>query len=332
MKNKKKKGSYWFILWFVTAFYMLMITVYTFGSREIGAGFVGIVFTAAFALLGVYSLRKRLSKKAKPANNEVRDIQPQPQQPQRQPTEYEQRRAANIAAKSAAFAKLLDRIPRVPVVPAPVGSFVGDTELQPVSPMNITRRTNVDNLFPFVAIDTETTGVDPEHDEIIEVSAIKFGLDFKPKAAFSTLCKARGGIPATASRVNNITEEMVADCPYFEQVAAQFQEFISGCNILGHNVKFDARILNYNGVQFGSKARFFDTWELSKLMLTVPGDKVWNDELGHSVVVERPDVKNRKLSTVAEHYGIYRDDAHRSLSDCLATAAVFQKQVQRRTM
>lgn len=328
-KNNKYRGGFpWFVVWWVlTVLFLpsmfrnpLMLIV---GALCLGFGIVSFVHKRE-GRREWEAERQRQAELLRQAEEERREREALR-------AEAERKRQQARARKEANFAAMLDRIPRVAVVPAPVGSFVGNNELQPVSPMNITRRTNIDGIFPLVAIDTETTGVEPEHDEIIEVSAIKFGLDFKPIAAFTTLCKPHRHIPAAASRVNNITDEMVEGCPYFEQVAAQFQEFIAGCNIVGHNIKFDTRILNYNGVQFGSKTKFFDTWELSKRMLTVPGDKAWNDELGHSVTVERPDVKNRKLSTVAEYYGIYRDDAHRSLSDCLAAAAVFKKQIKEKT-
>ena len=51
------------------------------------------------------------------------------------------------------------------------------------------------NLSSYVAIDFETTGLDPNHDKIIEVAAILFK-DGEPKKTFSTLVNPGQNIPS----------------------------------------------------------------------------------------------------------------------------------------
>lgn len=180
---------------------------------------------------------------------------------------------------------------------------------------NITKVTNFQKIFPIVVLDVETTGLKARGDSIIEVSAIKYEEKFAaPTSCFTSLVKPRKPIPVSATAVNGITDEMVSGAPYFEQIADSFSKYIEGCNVLGHNLSFDLKFLFCGGVQFSEKVRYYDTLDLVKRTLD-----------------RGTDVYDYKLDTLAEHFGIYRDNAHRSLSDCFATSFVFQGLVYLRT-
>lgn len=167
------------------------------------------------------------------------------------------------------------------------------------------------SLGDFVVIDTETTGLKVTS-EIIELSAIKYS-NFKPVSAFTTLLRPKKEIPPAATAVNNITNEMVADAPTINQILPSFIEFVGKSNLLGQNLKFDLRFLYKNGFVFQSqKRKYYDTLEIAKSKL-----KRYRDE-NHDY-----DVYDYKLETLCDFYGIKIKDAHRSLSDCYATAKLF---------
>lgn len=189
------------------------------------------------------------------------------------------------------------------------------SEMPPFHFTNITRATNFQKIFPIVVLDVETTGLKVRGDSIIEVSAIKYEEKFTtPTSCFTSLVKPKKPIPASAAAINGITDEMVSNAPYFEQIADSFSKYIEGCNILGHNLPFDLKFLFCGGVQFSEKVRYYDTLDLVKRTLD-----------------RGTDVYDYKLDTLAEHFGIYRDIAHRSLSDCLATSFVFRGLIYLRT-
>lgn len=180
---------------------------------------------------------------------------------------------------------------------------------------NITKATNFQKIFPIVVLDVETTGLKVRGDSIIEVSAIKYEEKFtSPTSCFTSLVKPKKPIPASATAVNGITDEMVSGAPYFEQIADSFSKYIEGCNVLGHNLPFDLKFLFCGGVRFSEKMRYYDTLDLVKRTLD-----------------RETDVYDYKLDTLAEYFGIYRDNAHRSLSDCFATSFVFRGLVYLRT-
>lgn len=98
--------------------------------------------------------------------------------------------------------------------------------------------------FPndYVVLDIETTGLDPDYDDIIEISAMKCVAD-EPIDAFSTLIKAPFGVSDFITDFTGITNEMLADAPAISDIFPQFLEFLSDNIIIGHNVNFDVNFL-----------------------------------------------------------------------------------------
>ena len=95
----------------------------------------------------------------------------------------------------------------------------------------------------YVVFDLETTGMSPDKDEIVEISAIKVK-DGEIVDEFSSLVNPGMPIPAGASSVNGITDDMVADAPGFEEVFELFLEFIGEEVLVGHNIAgFDMHFL-----------------------------------------------------------------------------------------
>lgn len=286
---------------------------------------LGAAILAAAAYIGIIAYKIKRSQKPEnpiateddpelegvPLLEDKTTQQNEPEEKQAEPTQsaFEIRRTEKIKQFEAEMLQIptID-IPRSEPAPRQLLKNMPEYSFS-----NITRRTRLDSIFPLVVLDVETTGFAPSKCEILEVSAIKFDTGMVPVCAFTTLCKPHKPIPDDASAVNHITEDMVADAPAFNQIAPALTDFLRGCHIAGHNLDFDLRFIYAHGTQLPENVRFYDTLDLAHL--TIPQSSVYN----------------YKLDTVCRYYGIWRDDAHRSLSDCYATSKIFSRLVYDKT-
>lgn len=116
---------------------------------------------------------------------------------------------------------------------------------------------------PLVVFDLETTGTNITHDRIVEISLIKIMPDGTEIERTRRL-NPEMPIPAEATAIHHITDEMVRDQPTFKQVANSLAQLLRGCDIAGYNSnRFDIPLLDQEfqraGIPFDiSEARFID--------------------------------------------------------------------------
>jgi len=96
---------------------------------------------------------------------------------------------------------------------------------------------------PVAFIDLETTGVSLSADRIVEIAIIKLMPD-NSRQVKRKLINPQMPIPASASEIHGITDEMVAAAPTFKQVANEIKMYIDNCDLGGYNSnRFDIPIL-----------------------------------------------------------------------------------------
>lgn len=160
----------------------------------------------------------------------------------------------------------------------------------------------------YVVFDLETTGVSTQRDAIIEISAVKVKCG-EVADTFSTLVNPGRPIPYTASAVNHITDEMVADAPAIEAVFPQFLAFVGDSVLVGHNIQsFDLKFLNQASMGLYGKALdndYIDTLYMARNCL--------------------PQLSHHRLVDLAAHFQISAEGAHRALNDCLMNQKCFEE-------
>lgn len=156
----------------------------------------------------------------------------------------------------------------------------------------------------FVVFDLETTGLSPTEDEIVEVGAVKIK-NGKICETFSTLVKPKKPIPADATKVHGITDQMVKDCPGIEKVLPDFLKFIEGTYLVAYNIDFD----------------YSFTSNVAKKL----GYKLNNKQIDAMVVAKNhiPSLRNYTLKSVVKALNITLENAHRAINDTIATAKAF---------
>ena len=96
---------------------------------------------------------------------------------------------------------------------------------------------------PLAVFDIESTGISPRADRIVELAIVRLELD-GVRNVKSWLIKPGIPIPGEAIAIHGITNEAVADCPVFEDIADEVLLFLRNCDLGGYNcLRFDIPIL-----------------------------------------------------------------------------------------
>jgi DNA polymerase-3 subunit epsilon len=161
-----------------------------------------------------------------------------------------------------------------------------------------------------VVIDTETTGLDPIYDELLQISII----DSDGNDLFNSYVKPCAHSWEKAERVNKISPDMVKNAPTIGKKIAEINEIMRKADkIIGYNTYFDIAFLENNGVILPQNVEIVD---VMKDFAPIYGE--WSDYFGN--------YKWQKLITCADYYGYDwgSDTAHDSLADCHATLFCYQ--------
>lgn len=103
---------------------------------------------------------------------------------------------------------------------------------------------NLTHTKPLAFVKIQTTGLNPETDRIVELSITRVEPDGKTKTG-TRLVNPGIQIPAEATKLNGITNEMVKDKPTFKDIAENIGKFLEGCDFVGFNIgRFDLRFLS----------------------------------------------------------------------------------------
>ena len=160
-----------------------------------------------------------------------------------------------------------------------------------------------------VVFDLETTGLSPwGGDEIIEIGAVKvYGNEIDEKNCFHTLVNPKRLISPEASRINGITNEMVADAPTLDQVFPKFLDYVGNAWLVAQNAKFDMSFIMKYLVQARMKRQLevYDTMIFSRRCF--------------------PNEDRHNLDLICKRLGleVNQQDRHRSLGDVRLTAKAF---------
>lgn len=96
---------------------------------------------------------------------------------------------------------------------------------------------------PIAFIDLETTGTNLGSDRIVEIAILRISKDGS-RTVKRKLINPEMPIPAGASDIHGITDEMVKDAPSFRQVANELKQFLENCDLAGYNSnRFDIPLL-----------------------------------------------------------------------------------------
>ncbi|MFQ0827138.1 3'-5' exonuclease [Serratia fonticola] len=165
-------------------------------------------------------------------------------------------------------------------------------------------------------LDTETTGLG-EDAEIVEITII----NSHGSILLNTLVKPTVSIPAEATAIHGITDEMVKDAPRWMDIHGEFCHLIAGKPVVTYNANYDIRLINQTAKLWGLEDQLFD---LPKPITISCAMIVYAEHYG-ATDPRRGGFKWQKLTAAAEQQGVkIQGAAHRALSDCLTTLGVIK--------
>lgn len=94
----------------------------------------------------------------------------------------------------------------------------------------------------FVALDLETTGLDPRRDAMVSIAAIPF-VESVPQSGYVTLVDPGRPIPPASTAIHGLTDAMVHGAPRLPHVLAELDAVVASASLVGYNVGFDLAII-----------------------------------------------------------------------------------------
>jgi len=112
-----------------------------------------------------------------------------------------------------------------------------------------------------IILDTETTGLEPSRGHrIIEIGCVEMINRRLTGNHFHVYINPRREVDDGAIEVHGITNEFLADKPFFEDIVASFLEFVKGSELIIHNAPFDIGFLNNELKLSGEASRKMDDY------------------------------------------------------------------------
>lgn len=175
---------------------------------------------------------------------------------------------------------------------------------------------------PLLALDLETTGLDPRRHEIVAVGHVPvLGGEVRLSGGRQRLVRPTGGVGESAV-VHGLTDDVLAAAPPLSDVLPEVLEALSGTVLLAHFAQIERDFLGY-AVGHGARARgrrrrdspgwqAVDTWRLERVLLRAGPRQVPAGRL--------------RLHACRRAHRLPRVAAHTALGDAIACAELFLAQ------
>lgn len=162
----------------------------------------------------------------------------------------------------------------------------------------------------YAIVDIETTGGYAENHRMTEIAILHHdGMQVTHR--FQTLINPGRRVPLFITGLTGITNDMVREAPYFEDVAGEIYEQLRERVFVAHNAHFDYSFLKKELEEAGI------SWSTKKLCTVKLSRKIL------------PGLDSYSLGRLAESLGITIEDRHRAGGDAEATARIFDTLLKR---
>ena len=166
----------------------------------------------------------------------------------------------------------------------------------------------------FCAVDLETTGLNPQKDEIIAFAGIPMlGSRITVHEGYYTLVRPEK-YKLETMKFHGISKDDLGGAPSFADIAQRILDALHGI-IVGHSVEYDHEFLREHFKRIGTR--------LKKECLDIVFIEEW---LGREFGGQDPDLS---LDAIMRGYGLKESYRHNAMADAFCVAQIFQMQMRR---
>ena len=102
-----------------------------------------------------------------------------------------------------------------------------------------------------IVFDTETTGLDPATDRVVEIGCIELIHHIPTGKSFHKYLNPERPMSIDAARVHGLDDAFLKDKPKFAEVVDEFIAFIGDAHLIAHNAAFDMGFVNAELARIG---------------------------------------------------------------------------------
>jgi DNA polymerase III epsilon subunit family exonuclease len=186
------------------------------------------------------------------------------------------------------------------------------TETTVTVPGVLRRRGDLAPPVGYAVFDCETTGTDPDADEIVSLALVTLDPHGREIERFDSLVRPACPIPEEASAVHGIRDADVAGAPAFADLAELLLGLLDGRVFAAHNASFDLAMLRAAfrtaGIEYSPAA----------VACTLDAFRVLE-----------PLAREHRLEAICARHGVALAGAHHAMRDAEATAALVRVLLER---
>jgi len=169
----------------------------------------------------------------------------------------------------------------------------------------------------FAVLDLETSGGSPRIGAgITEIGVVKVK-GGEVLGTFQSFVDPGHSLPPFITQLTGITNEMLISAPFIDEILPTLFQFLGSSDetvVVAHNSPFDLSFLKAPSITHEIEWPDYLTVDTARLA---------------RAVLDRDEVINCKLSTLAEFFGASTSPSHRALDDAMATVDVLHGLIER---
>lgn len=163
-----------------------------------------------------------------------------------------------------------------------------------------------------VALDSETTSLDPRRARLVEIAGLRLGVAKIGDESFDTLVDPGEPIPALSTAIHRIDDERVRGAPSFAEAWPRILAFAGDAVIIGYSTAYDLSVIAAETKRAG-----LAPWSPTALDVRLLAE------------VANPDLADVSLEGIAAWLGVTVEGRHSAAGDARAAAAIFTALIPR---